>query len=321
MTFAGHPGGGVTRAQGPGKETDMLRRFYTVMIVPHEGGALRRLSVSMNFLVSMAGIFLFCFVSSAFLVQFFLGGSAPTGDLDERLRAENERMGMELARTRGLLQETSGRLEQLSDKVEELGRAHGSWPDDAMGGGITMNEDEESQLFVADGGDWRAGTRAILEKAEYRMQQIDEKICELSAVPVKSLQPLTDTIWPTNGRLTSGYGWRRDPFDGSKRFHEGVDIAAPFDSNVWTIADGVVIEARRHGGYGNMVLVDHGGGRKTLYGHLRRVKVSVGDRVKKGDVVGTVGSTGRATGPHVHFEVLENDRTVDPKKTLGKTLG
>lgn len=293
----------------------MLRRFYTVMIVPHEGGALRRLSVSMNFLVSMAGIFLFCFVSSAFLVQFFLADGTPTAGVDERLRAENERMAIELARTRGLLQETSGRLEQLTDKVEEYGRAQGNWREDGMGGGILASEDE-SQLFVADG-DWRAETRAILEKAEYRIQQIDERICELNAEPVTPMAPLVSGVWPTNGRVTSGFGWRRDPFDGSRRFHEGVDIAAPFNSDVWAIADGVVIEARRHGGYGNMVLVDHGGGRKTLYGHLRRVTVSVGDKVRRGQVVGTVGSTGRATGPHVHFEVIENDRPVDPEKTLG----
>ncbi len=290
----------------------MLRRFYTVMIVPHEGGALRRLSVSMNFILSMGAIFLFCFLSSAFLVHFFLGG-APVIAADERLRAENERINLELARTRGMLQETSLKLEVFADRTEELARAQGVW--NGMGGGVEADRKPAGALFVAEG-DWLSETRAILDKADYQLGQLEERLCALNAEPGSGVDMGEDVLWPVKGRITSGFGTRRDPFDGSKRFHEGVDIAAPFDTDVVVIADGIVIEARRHGGYGNMILVQHAGNRKTLYGHLRRLKVDVGERVTRGQVVGTVGSTGRATGPHVHFEVLENDRAVDPVKSL-----
>ena len=292
----------------------MLRRFYTVMIVPHEGGALRRLSVSMNFVVSMAGIFLFCFVSSAFLVQFFLGGT-PAVASDERLRAENERLAMENTRYRGLMQEMSGRLEAFTEKTEELGRAQGTWPEDGMGGGVLVADEADGKLYVADG-DWLSETRAVLEKADYRLQQMDERICEASVEPRPVSPPTQDIVWPVAGRITSTFGMRRDPFDGSRRFHEGIDIAAPFDAPVVCVADGIVIDSRRHGGYGNMVLVDHGDGRKTLYGHLRRSNVQIGQHISRGQVLGNVGSTGRATGPHVHFEVLDNDRPVDPVKSL-----
>lgn len=300
------------------RESRMLRRFYTVMIVPHGGGALRRLSVSMNFVVSMGAIFLFCFVSSAFLAQFFLGGMHAIGS-DERTRAENERLNIELARMTGVLQETSLKLEAFTEKTEELGRADGSWheQDDGMGGGTFAEVEEESgRLFTADG-DWRASTRAILEKADYRLQQIDERLCELHSDPEPPA--LDDVLWPAQGRITSRFGMRRDPFDGSRQFHEGVDIATKFGADVRVVGDGIVVEARRHGGYGNMVLIDHGNGQQTLYGHLRRYIVEPGQRVKRGTVIGSVGSTGRSTGPHLHFEVLEADKPVDPIKTLSKT--
>src|SRR5689334_6872810 len=113
----------------------MLRRFYTVMIVPHEGGTLRRLSVSLNFVVTMAGIFVFCFASSAFLSQFFLGSMHPVGN-DERLRTERDRLERELSKTRGLLQETCLKLDAYMEKQDDLDRANGAVEadEDAMGG-------------------------------------------------------------------------------------------------------------------------------------------------------------------------------------------
>lgn len=118
---------------------------------------------------------------------------------------------------------------------------------------------------------------------------------------------------PVNGYVTDGFGMRRSPFNGEGReVHEGLDIAVDFGTPVSATADGLVIYAAPHAGYGNLVIVYHSNGVTTRYGHLSRITVEAGQRVKRGEQVGHAGSTGRSTGPHVHYEIRENDQPVDP---------
>jgi murein DD-endopeptidase MepM/ murein hydrolase activator NlpD len=120
---------------------------------------------------------------------------------------------------------------------------------------------------------------------------------------------------PVNtGYMSSGYGFRTDPFHGRRAFHGGLDFVAPKGSDVLAVAAGVVTFAGRDGNYGNMVEIDHGNGLVTRYAHNKENLVGVGDAVKKGDLIALVGSTGRSTAPHVHLEVLENGRHVNPRK-------
>lgn len=114
------------------------------------------------------------------------------------------------------------------------------------------------------------------------------------------------------GWISSPFGVRIDPINGRRVMHRGVDFAAPEASEVIAVASGVVTYAGERGGYGRMVEINHGGGYTTLYGHHKKLAVSTGDVVKKGQTIGYVGSTGRSTGPHVHYEVLKDGRTVDP---------
>ena len=117
---------------------------------------------------------------------------------------------------------------------------------------------------------------------------------------------------PVYGRLTSGFGMRVHPLLGFGRMHQGVDLAAPFGSPVAAASAGTVRYAGWHGGHGNYVLVDHGGGLTTGYGHLSRIVVTPGAMVRQGELLGSVGMTGLATGPHLHFEVLRGGVPVDP---------
>lgn len=114
------------------------------------------------------------------------------------------------------------------------------------------------------------------------------------------------------GWMSSRYGARIDPFTGKRGFHPGIDFAGKLGSKVVSVAAGVVVFAGKRGGYGNMVQINHGGGYVTRYGHSEKLLVKVGDVVKKGQVIALMGSTGRSTGPHVHFEVFKNGRRVDP---------
>jgi murein DD-endopeptidase MepM/ murein hydrolase activator NlpD len=118
------------------------------------------------------------------------------------------------------------------------------------------------------------------------------------------------------GWISSHFGKRADPFSGKQEFHRGVDFAGKYHSNVISVAGGVVTEADDRSGYGNLVEIDHGNGYVTRYGHNDKLSVKVGQTVKKGQVIAKMGSTGRSTGPHVHFEVLKNGARVDPMKFI-----
>ncbi len=117
---------------------------------------------------------------------------------------------------------------------------------------------------------------------------------------------------PVNGHMTSGYGLRRHPILGYVRMHAGVDFGAAWGSPIFAVSDGVVSYAGRHGGHGNYVRLEHGGGLGSGYGHMSRIAVSPGTRVRAGQVIGYVGSSGLSTGPHLHFEVYRNGVTVNP---------
>jgi murein DD-endopeptidase MepM/ murein hydrolase activator NlpD len=124
------------------------------------------------------------------------------------------------------------------------------------------------------------------------------------------------SIWPVRGQITAGFGQRMDPFSGEGAFHSGVDISVPFGTRVEATADGIVLEAGPESGYGNQVLIDHGYGLTTKYGHLSKIFVVVGQELKRGQVVGAVGMTGKTTGPHLHYEVHVHDTPVNPAKYL-----
>lgn len=124
-------------------------------------------------------------------------------------------------------------------------------------------------------------------------------------------------IWPVQGEVTSGFGERTDPFSGEGGdFHAGMDIAVPSGTPVRAAADGIVLHAGPDAGYGNEILIDHGAGIGTKYGHLRRIYVVEGQEVKQGQIIGTVGMSGHTTGPHLHYEVLVRETPVNPAKFL-----
>ncbi len=122
----------------------------------------------------------------------------------------------------------------------------------------------------------------------------------------------TPTIIPVHGYPSATFGYRRDPFNGKRDFHPGVDISAPWGNKVIAPADGLVLSAGRWLGYGKLIILRHKFGITTRYGHLGRIAVKAGQEVQKGDIIGYVGSTGRATGPHLHYEVRLNNRPLNP---------
>ncbi|MEO8026409.1 MAG: M23 family metallopeptidase [Bryobacteraceae bacterium] len=127
------------------------------------------------------------------------------------------------------------------------------------------------------------------------------------------------TLWPVNGRLLSNFGERTDPFSGDGAFHTGVDISALMGTSVKAAADGVVYFAEYSGRYGKLIEVDHGNGVRTRYAHLSQISVVPGQEVRKGDIIGKSGATGRVTSPHLHFEVRLGSIAVNPYPYLAKS--
>jgi murein DD-endopeptidase MepM/ murein hydrolase activator NlpD len=143
----------------------------------------------------------------------------------------------------------------------------------------------------------------------------------LRLMPVMSFADSTYTpaIWPVLGHITDSFGERLDPFSGEGAFHTGVDVSADYGAPVHATADGIITIAENHAGYGRLVVIDHGFGITTWYAHLSSFSAIAGARVKRGEVVGYTGISGRSTGPHVHYEVRVNNAPVNPWRYMRST--
>jgi murein DD-endopeptidase MepM/ murein hydrolase activator NlpD len=154
---------------------------------------------------------------------------------------------------------------------------------------------------------WQLDARDFLHSATDKLAALAANLDNtgIPDITILTTQPIADV-------LSSGYGWRDDPIRHTWKFHSGTDFPSDPGTPVAVAGNGVVTFAGRQGGYGNVVYVDHGGGVVTLYGHMRRIETKKGATVTAGERIGQVGSTGRATGPHLHFEVRLDNRPVDP---------
>jgi len=156
----------------------------------------------------------------------------------------------------------------------------------------------------------------MIDELEHKMQDREQQLRLLDQV--SSRQKLEDELYLegrpiTWGWLSSRYGYRSDPFTGKRTWHAGVDLAGKEGSDIISVAGGVVSYADERYGYGNLVEIDHGDGLITRYAHCKTIKVNVGDVIQKGQVLALMGSTGRSTGPHVHFEVIRNGKSENPE--------
>lgn len=156
-------------------------------------------------------------------------------------------------------------------------------------------------------------TQSVDERDEY-MSSIEAKILQKSVL--KDMLPNSSPVDAAFN--SSSYGWRIDPFNGNKAFHEGLDFTANSGTAIRAAADGIVSKAERTPDYGNIVKIDHGSGLETRYAHASKLLVKPGERVIKGQMVAQVGSTGRSTGPHLHYEIRLNGNALDPRKYLNR---
>jgi murein DD-endopeptidase MepM/ murein hydrolase activator NlpD len=292
-------------------------RRYTFVIADRQTGAVRRVTVS---LWPTLGTILALF---SLPVLIGLGArwsaSATIADLQTTSRA----LQLENANYRAATGELSGQISALQTAVDQLGeraavdpgasRAMDKLPSNiksrAMGGMPLPSRASFSAMATTDAA--LGVLSELLGAIGNRLDGVRDSVERRQA-----LASATPSVWPVAGWLTSSYGTRRDPITNDRDFHPGLDISADYGQPVLATADATVESAGPNGAYGNMVVLDHGYGIVTKYGHLSRFGVAGGQRVKRGDVIGYVGSTGRSTGSHLHYEIWMNGRLTDPMTLL-----
>ncbi len=209
----------------------------------------------------------------------------------------------------GILQAEAIRLKALTSKLAnmsglnitaaELDRAPGQGGLDLQEGEVVTPDDFDSYFFELET-HFDAQSAELAHLQDYLITRDNIKSAIPSGRPIKQ------------GWISSFYGNRLDPFNGKKTFHHGLDFAGKAGSEVVAVADGIVSWHGARGGYGEMIEIDHGNGYQTRYAHNKKLVVQLGERIKKGQAIALMGSTGRSTGPHVHFEVLRDGKTVNP---------
>ena len=179
-----------------------------------------------------------------------------------------------------------------------------------MGGPLPSNSQDSLQVsdFIAE-----------LEQLSLKISDRTEKLTAMESMLIdRNLQEQTlpNRRPVTSGWVSSIFGWRADPISGKREFHEGLDFAGKSGSHIYAVAAGIVTWSGKRYGYGNMVEINHGNGYVTRYSHNKKNLVSVGEKVDKGQNIAIIGSSGRSTGPHLHFEVVHNGKLVNPKKYI-----
>jgi murein DD-endopeptidase MepM/ murein hydrolase activator NlpD len=286
----------------------MANEFLTVIVVPHAKARFRKIQVPLRLARWVIGaVTVVGLAIGAVLVHY----TAITAEVYElrRLRAENRVLTLktrEYEENAGKLQARVAHLHSIVSKLGVMAGLDHALPDTHVGGegGVASFETvAPSKAVPASLADMDQSISALTDKSTRLEAFYRDQTLLLSQTP---------SIWPVRGYLSAAFGRRLDPFTGRPDFHPGIDISTPIGTRIVAPADGVVLSCAQSGGYGLAIIIDHGYGVVSRYGHLDSYNVRPGQRVRRGEVIGFVGNTGRSTGPHLHYEVWVRDQAQNP---------
>jgi len=274
----------------------------------------------------------YIFVAAAVVGAFTLAGMAgsysrmllKTANFNQ-IRTEHEALRKDYRQLQAVTKQKEVQVASLGSLASEVSTLYGLRQSHAakVAAGTAANPSSSSGTFANT-----SYTQSLNELASLRSTALSGELTQAYAM---GINPTTSgsnwrklleapTLWPVMGRITSSFGERLDPFNGEGAFHAGIDIAAQFGTPIRAPADGIVIKAGLGDGYGREIVINHGNGISTLYGHLSGFAVTAGERVRRGQVIGYLGDSGRSTGPHLHYEVRIHDAPVNPHKYLRETI-
>lgn len=289
----------------------MLKKHYTVLIIPDGANQVRRLEVRRRLLQTLLTCSILLVIA---LAAFSFDYVRLHFDRDELTQLRNENREQKLAIAR-----FDAEIETLQADVEVLVQ------NDAMVRALAKIDPPAEDAMSGIGGPSPQGDDGEMSELQREIDTLRRQI-DLRRFSQEEIQGFLNdqhsllaakpTGWPTQGWLTSLFGYRNDPFTGKRKMHEGLDIAGRTGTSILATADGIVSRAGNAPGYGKLVVIDHGYGFQTYYGHNSKLFVQAGQRVKRGEKVAALGSTGSSTGPHVHYEIRRNGVPINPRKYL-----
>ncbi|HPD55733.1 MAG TPA: M23 family metallopeptidase [Smithellaceae bacterium] len=296
--------------------------LFTLMIIPRSSSTVKKITIPTYFARSLGLFFFVAFVVFLYFIYDYASIKRDKAEL-QRLRVETKEQARQVKDLALKVDEFADRMEELRqfDKKIRILASYQTARDKKMplgiGGAVSSDVrlkellDSDNQKIVAE---MRRNLSAMNEDANYREQSFNELLSFLREQ--KSILAATPSLWPVRGWVTSEFGMRESPFSSGVEFHNGIDIATRYGKEIIAPADGLVVEASNRAADGNYIKIDHGHGYATLYCHLSKFAVKEGMRVKRGDVIAYVGDTGRSTGSHLHYTVLVNNVSVNPRRYL-----
>jgi murein DD-endopeptidase MepM/ murein hydrolase activator NlpD len=296
----------------------MLKDKITVMVVPRSTGDIKHYSISVRLLWSAGVCGIFFVLVNLFLLADYFNTRVDEARLTQ-LEWENRLLSdryAQLEESIDLLQNDYGTLVAKEKVIRTIFDLPEIDPEERMLGigGPTDPDMQNVTEPTANAMAVSSDVDELLRLAKFEREKYQE-VHDL-LVNKKDRLDHTPSIMPTKGYMSRGFGYKNDPFTGFKQFHSGLDIANRTGTPIYATADGRVSSVRKNGGLGKMIAINHGYGFKTRYAHLDKYNVKVGQKVKRGEVIGYMGSTGYSTGPHLHYEVLKNGKTVNPYKYI-----
>ncbi len=303
----------------------MRRRFYIIFVAAEENGKLRKIPVPLHYV--------YIFVAAAVVGAFTITGMAgsysrmllKTASFNQ-IRSQHEALRKDYQQLEQVAHQKEVQAASLGSLASEVSALYGLKQSKLTKSAATA---AVAPVAVDTNGDFTdaAYTASLDQLSSLRTTALSGRLSrafEIGLSPSGGTDWLNladaPSLWPVVGPITSSFGEREDPFNGEGAFHAGIDISSTFGQPVRAAADGVVIAAGLASGYGREILVDHGNGMQTLYGHLSGFAVTSGEQVKRGQIIGYVGTSGRSTGPHLHYEVRIRNSPVNPHKYLRETM-
>lgn len=296
----------------------MRRQHYIIFVSREEDGRLRKIPVPMRH----AYIFVAAAVLGAFTLAGMVGSYSrmlvKTASFDQ-VRMQREALRQDYQQLQAVTQQKEVQVASLGSLASEVSALYGLRQNRlAKSTAVVVSDPDESDSEFTD----TEYTQSFDQLSSLRTTALSGQFSRSFEPGVSRWAMLANapSLWPVTGTITSSFGERQDPFNGEGAFHSGIDIATAYGDPVRATADGEVLKAAFGNGYGREVLIDHDNGIQTLYGHLSGFAVTAGEHVSRGQVIGYVGTSGRSTGPHLHYEVRIHDTPVNPHKYLRETM-
>ncbi len=300
----------------------MSDNFYTLLIIPKKKNNAKKVCMSHALLMGASLVVLSLFLALMVLTYDYIHIKRDNAEL-ARLKLKTAEQESRIAVLVGRVDGFSSRMEELRQfdrKIRIMANLEGNkYKQQMLGiGGSLREEDRIAAKLSAQDRDLIEGAGKqvdrLMKEAEGQRGSFQELLTYFRER--KSILAATPSIWPVHGWVTSEFGQRISPFSNATEFHRGIDIASRVGKPVLAPADALVEEVAYDHGEGNYVKLNHGYGTNTYYGHLVKAAVAVGTRVKRGDVIGYVGNSGRSTGSHLHYAIFVNGLPVNPRKYL-----